>query len=56
MGIKKMRDNNVSFICSSIFLISKENILMNWHAYSHGGIFVTLRGNVKLTQDICYCL
>ena len=56
MEIKKMCDHNVSFIYSSIFLISMENILMNWHAYSHGGIFVTLRGYVKLMQVICYCL
>ena len=51
-----MHEHNISFICSSIFLISMEIIFMNWHACSYGGIFVTLRGNVKLTQVICYCL
>ena len=57
MEIKKMYErNNISFICSSIFLISIEIIFMNWHACSDGGIFVTLRGNVKRTQVICYCL
>ena len=48
MEIKKMHEHNISFICSNIFLISMKIIFMNWHACSHGGIFVTLRGNVKL--------
>ena len=50
MEIKKMLEHNISFICSNIFLISMEIIYMNWHSCTHSGIFVTLRGNVKLTH------
>ena len=39
--IKKMCEHNISFIFSNIFLNSMEIIFMNWHACSHGGIFIT---------------